>query len=68
MMDACNAVLPTVTDNSSSLHLQSAVKAMSLAVAELRSAADKVGTSPVAHQTALFFVVCVYRFTKPTSA
>lgn len=43
MIAASNAAAPTVADQSSVLNLHSSVKAMSAAMAELRTAAAKVG-------------------------
>ena len=54
MIASSNAAAPTVADQASVLNLHSSVKAMSTAVAELRTAAAKVSVLFSAKVSVLF--------------
>lgn len=54
MIASSNAAAPTVADQASVLNLHSSVKAMSTAVAELRTAAAKVSVLVSARVNVLF--------------
>ena len=68
MIASSNAAAPTVADQASVLNLHSSVKAMSTAVAELRTAAAKVSVLVSARVSVLFSAKVSVLFSTTVSA